>query len=160
MTSHPPTSGAPDSPARTSPWRELGLAMGYEGPDLDSFTTSLHFLETLVPGLSSSKTFQAFSIRTKDEILESSSRRWSNSGMAWRGAYLTASTSESPNHDAASTLLDVITTQDVPLRYYLSPNAAKGILRRVESQNRRLFPPLWNALSRLAATETTENTGD
>ena len=35
-------------------------------------------------------------------------------------------------------------------RYYLSPNAARGILRRVESQGRNLFPPLKKSLEALA----------
>jgi hypothetical protein len=42
-------------------------------------------------------------------------------------------------------------------RYFLSPNAATGILRRVASQDRELFAPLDAALRRLSKTEKSEN---
>ena len=150
MTFPKPKFGAQDFLAKTSHWREQGRELGLKGKDLDSFTDSLIFLAGLFPHLSFSKTSQAYLIRTKEEILESSYKRWPNSGMAWGGVCLTAVTSESPSHVKESTLLDVVVTHDVPLRYFLSPNAAVGILRRVDSQGRRLFPPLWNALKVLA----------
>lgn len=150
MTFPRPKFGAQDFLAKTSLWRERGRELGLKGKELDCFTDSLIFLAGLYPHLSFSKTSQVYSIRTKDEILESSFKRWPNSGMAWGGVCLTAVSSESPSHVKESTLLDVLTTQDVPLRYFLSPNAAQGILRRVESQGRNLFPPLWSALKELS----------
>lgn len=157
MTSPKPKYGAQDFLAKTSRWREQGRELGLKGKDLDSFTHSLIFLAGLFPHLSFSKTCQVFSILTKEEILASSYKRWPNSGMAWGGVCLTAVSSESPSRVKESTLLDVITTQDVPLRYFLSPNAAQGILRRVEIQGRRLFPPLWSALKELSAQPEAES---
>lgn len=160
MTFPRPKYGAQDFLAKTSLWREHGRELGLKGKDLDSFIDSLIFLAGVFPHLSFSKTSQVFLIRTKEEILESSFKRWPNSGMAWGGVCLTAAISECPSHAKESTLLDVITTQDVPLRYFLSPNAAQGILRRVESQGRRLFPPLWNALKDLSMENTTDEQGN
>ena len=145
--------GAEGSRAKIYRWREQGLAMGLMGSDLDSFTDSLTYLAELYPPLLFSKTYQVYSLQTEDEIFESSFKRWPNSGMVWDGVCLTADISESPSHVSESTLLDVVTIQDVPLRYFLSQNAASGILRRVESQGRKLFPPLWKALTLLAEKE-------
>ncbi|GAB4047327.1 hypothetical protein GCM10028810_29780 [Spirosoma litoris] len=145
--------GVEDSHAKIYRWREQGLAMGLTGNDLDSFTDSLTYLVELYHPLLFSKTYQVYSLQTEDEILESSFKRWPNSGMVWDGVCLTADISESPSHVNESTLLDVIVIQDVPLKYFLSPNAARGILRRVENQGRKLFPPLWKALTLLAEKE-------
>jgi len=39
--------------------------------------------------------------------------------------------------------------------YYLSSNAAEGILRRVKSQNRTLFGPMSNALEVMVKAQNT-----
>lgn len=148
-----PIFGAEDSLVRTCHWREQGLAMGLTANGLDSFTDSLTYLVELYPPLSFSKTYQVYSLQTEEEILESSFKRWPNSGMVWDGVCLTADISESPSLVNECTLLDVVMIQDVPLKYFLSPNAARGILRRVENQGRKLFPPLWKALTLLAEKE-------
>ena len=45
--------------------------------------------------------------------------------------------------------IDLIEKDDVSPIYYLSPNAAEGILRRVDNQGRTLFYPLRIALEKL-----------
>ena len=67
-------------------------------------------------------------------------------GVAWRGVCLTARTSESPSSAAASTLLPCIETQEVPDKYFLSPNAAIGILRRTDRMERNLPPSFRRSL--------------
>ena len=46
-------------------------------------------------------------------------------------------------------LMNIIEKGHIDNRYYLSPNAAEGILRRVDSQGRKLFPPLRHALEKM-----------
>jgi len=44
---------------------------------------------------------------------------------------------------------DIIDAKPKESHYYLSSNAAEGILRRVKSQKRTLFPELSKALERM-----------
>ena len=119
-----PKSGREDSPARMSHWREQAKEMGLKGRDLDSFMNLLASLEKDAPELFYSKTFTACLIPTEDKTLPSSYTRWPNSGILLDGVCLTAKTSESPNHVNESTLLGVIRTETVQLKYFLSPSAA------------------------------------
>ena len=145
-----PMSGSEDFPVRTCRWREWARELGLEGRDLDCFMTLLDYLESAFPGFSSSKTFRACSLATEDGISESSFEHWPAWGMAWGGVCLIAKTSESRSRAAESTLLDVIETGEVPETYFLSPNAARGILKRANEMGRPLFPPLRKALEILA----------
>ena len=44
----------------------------------------------------------------------------------------------------------VVSVEETKSVYYLSPNAAEGILRRVDGQKRTLFHPLRIALEKLS----------
>ena len=150
-------SGVQDFPAKTFPLPEHG-----EGPDSMEdtpvcFTNSHDCSETLAQQWSYSKTCRVFSLPTTAEISESFSLRWTNSGMAWRGECLTADSSASPNHVEDSTLLDIVEARPKQLHYYLSPNAAQGILRRADAQGRNLFPPLRKALEILASDQLSKD---
>src|SRR5688500_13685245 len=125
-----PMSGQGDSHVKTSRWREWGRGQGLKGRALDSFMTLLDYLEKAVPGLLSSKTCRVFSLPTKEETSKPLYERWPTSGIVSDGVCLTVKTSESPNRAVESTLSDVIETGEAPQRYFLSPNAAKGMLRR------------------------------
>src|SRR5262249_3687400 len=127
--SQPPTSGSEGSPAKTSPWREMGIDLGLTGSSLDSFTSFLDWLSNVCPGFVSSRTFGAFSLPTEGETSKSLFKPWPNSGIAWDGVCLIVGTSESPSHASESSLLDAIEKGEVPQKYFLSPNAARGILR-------------------------------
>jgi len=48
-------------------------------------------------------------------------------------------------------------SREVPQKYFLSPNAAKGILRRADRMGRSLFPPLREALEILAKGQSSES---
>ncbi len=150
----PLTFGSEDSHARMSRWREWGREMGLEGEALASFIDSLNSLENVAPALLLSKTFRVYSLLTKEETSRSLYKRWPSSGIVLGGVYLTADTSESPNHARESTLLDVIGAEPAPQRYYLSPNAAAGMLRRAKQMQRTLFPPLSASLTLLAQQES------
>ena len=58
---------------------------------------------------------------------------------------------ESPSEDAASTLSAILQT-DVPDKYYLSPKACLGILRRASARGKELPEILRLALERQAAS--------
>ena len=144
------TFGPQDSRAKISRLREWGRGLGFEGTNLDSFTISCGSFEDALHEPLSSKTCTGFSLATEDATSPSYSKRWTNSGMAWRGVCLTAKTSESPNNAVASTLLPCIETQEVQEKYFLSQNAATGILRRVDRMKRNLPPSFRQSLEMLA----------
>jgi hypothetical protein len=60
----------------------------------------------------------------------------------------------SPNDGAVCSLLDVLETDAVPRKYYLSPKACAGILRRAAKRGRALPPLLQQALEHVAQTIT------
>jgi DNA (cytosine-5)-methyltransferase 1 len=72
--------------------------------------------------------------------------KWPKAGLAWMEGYIGANVSPTPETQIQSSLLDVIETTSVSRKYYLTPNAAEGILRRVDNQGRKLFEPLRVAL--------------
>jgi DNA (cytosine-5)-methyltransferase 1 len=76
--------------------------------------------------------------------------KWSSGGCAIGTSAITAPVPSGPAVPIVSKFIDVVETGDVDDWYFLSPNAAEGILRRVKSQRRTLFKPLAEALERLA----------
>ena len=75
---------------------------------------------------------------------------WPNAGIVWKGKFVANKTPPALHAPIASDLLNIIEKNRPDDRYFLSSNAAEGILRRVDSQERHLFPPLRRALERLA----------
>ena len=146
--------GAEVSPARTFRLQELASAMGLMGRDLAYFSNFLNYLLSLFPQLSSSKTFRASYLPTGEQTSKSSFKVWPKSGILSDGACLIAAISESPNRAVESTLLDILEDQPVSPRYYLSPSAAMGSLRRAQAQGRHLFPPLKRAFEILAQEQS------
>ena len=144
------TFGPQDFPVKTSHWQEWGRDLGFEGASLDSFMSLCASFEDATQEPLSSKTCMAFSLATEDETSQLYSRRWTNSGMVSRGVCLTARTSESPSNAVASTLLPCIETGKISEKYFLSPNAAIGILRRVDQMGRNLPPSFRRSLEMLA----------
>ena len=133
----------------------MGPRKGLREASLAS-STSLHASSRdAFPLLLSSKTSQVSFRAMEDMTSESSPGRWPSSGMAWHGGYLTAATSESPSPAKESSLSDVIETSDVPERYFLSPNAAAGMLRRADRMGRSLFRPLRRSLEILSRARST-----
>ena len=78
-------------------------------------------------------------------------------GRSWQtisvshGGYLMHSTGESPNAENASTLSQILQA-GVPEKYYLSPKACLGILRRASARGKELPELLRKALERQAAS--------
>ena len=150
-----PTFGWADFRAKTSRWREWAHEQGFVGRNLDCFTTLLSSLESIAPAFLSSRTFQACSLVTRGEISKSLFERWPTSGILSDGVLLTARTSESPNLVRESTLSELIETGRVHSKYFLSRNAAKGMLRRANRMGRPLFPPLRTSLEILSTDPST-----
>lgn len=76
---------------------------------------------------------------------------WQNSGLAWNDRFIECKVHPTPALIRRTTLLPLIETEQNKSHYFLTPNAADGILRRVDKQNRTLFIPLREALEQLRA---------
>ena len=85
---------------------------------------------------------------------------WENGqppGRSWQtisvshGGYLMRSTGESPNAENVSTLSQILQA-GAPEKYYLSPKACLGILRRASARGKELPELLRKALERQAAS--------
>jgi hypothetical protein len=79
---------------------------------------------------------------------------WRNSGMGPPTAFLTLSSSECHSDAGVCSLSDVLETGEVPRKYFLSPTACRGILRRAEKRGRELPTQLRKALTAVAQTIT------
>lgn len=94
------------------------------------------------------------SLRLKDlacsEKSNHHSLKWQSGGYALGNICVDIKAPSAPANPIESPLIDVIDKVEPAPHYYLSPNAAAGILRRVKSQNRTLFPPMEEALKILA----------
>lgn len=75
--------------------------------------------------------------------------KWLKGGIAWDGTFADCMVYPTPSKIITSSLIDVIEKEKVSPVFYLSPNAAEGILRRVDNQGRSLFVPLRIALEKL-----------
>jgi len=88
---------------------------------------------------------------TGDGRLEPFSGCWSSAGMASHGESWTLSFSEYPSDGAASSLSDILEDGELPQRYYLTPRACRGILRRAEKRGKELPWALQSALLAVAS---------
>jgi DNA (cytosine-5)-methyltransferase 1 len=79
--------------------------------------------------------------------------KWSSGGIMVAGGCVMATVSSSPNKPVKSLFVDALDDVKPSSRYFLSRNAATGILRRVASQDRELFAPLDAALRRLSKAD-------
>jgi hypothetical protein len=138
---------AADSPARTYQWP--AAARDWLEAEVDYGLSSIALLQSLGRDGLLSKTSPAYYPVTKDRILPLSFAGWSSAGMACPGGYLTLNISDWPNAAAVCSLSQVLETA-VPQAYFLSPKAARGILRRAEKRGRVLPPSLAHSLQMLA----------
>jgi len=99
-----------------------------------------------------SRTSQGFLVPIMDATCGPSSTGYGNAGLLSAGGFWTASISESPSDAVACSLSAVLQTQVSP-RYFLSPRAARGILRRAKKRGRELPPALQAALTVLVSTD-------
>jgi hypothetical protein len=146
------TSSLEASPAKTSPSpAQEPDSLASDQPSSSTSPESPQLFSVLGDGCSLRTWTDSFP-QTVDEISPSFSRRWPSSGFTISpGECSTADTSECPSGgDASSSLPDVLLA-DVPPRFYLSPRAAAGLLRRAAKRGRALPQPLAEALAALAS---------
>jgi hypothetical protein len=88
------------------------------------------------------------------------SRRWPTSGFTTSPTeFWTADTSECPSGGGEYSSLPDVLEATVPERFYLSPKAAAGILRRAEKRGRELPEALESALRELSETAAASGAG-
>lgn len=75
--------------------------------------------------------------------------KWASAGVLERNECIMGPVSQMPQNPIPSLLVNALDKERPDLKYFLSPNAAKGILRRVNKQGRKLFHPLSEALYHL-----------
>lgn len=85
-----------------------------------------------------------------NELLEI---KWRRGGLSHNNMVLDINSPFSPNRPIESNLVDLLEKSRPDSRYFISRNAAVGIIRRVDSQNRSLFPPMRMALEKMIAVE-------
>ena len=149
------TSSAADSPVKTSASPADAPGSPVNAPACSSSSPESQMSLFAQADGSSLRTSPACSVPRVDEISPSYSARWATSGFTTSpGECWTADTSECPSGgDASSSLADVL-LETVPDRFFLSPRAAAGILRRAEKRGRELPAALQTALSQLARSHT------
>ena len=113
----------------------------------------LEFLTALDPSGSFGKTCQVSSVQTVEGTLVPSLGRWQNAGMGSHTGCLTLSISEFPSDADVCLLSDVLETGNLQQKFYLSPIACAGIIRRAEKRGKELPPILKEALHMVAQTE-------
>lgn len=79
---------------------------------------------------------------------------WSKGGIVWGNKCVGCNAYPTPRNPIESSLLPLIEKGRNKQHLYLTPNAAEGILRRVDHQNRTLFGPLRTALEKLKSMNT------
>ena len=84
---------------------------------------------------------------------EHSSQNLMNSGIVYRGQYWTANGFPYRKGGGACSLSDILEAGSVPQKYFLSPKACKGILRRAEKRGKSIPPALELALKTVASQE-------
>ena len=99
---------------------------------------------------SSLKTCQVCSLAITEPISKSSCRKWTNSGILAHGRCWIASFSPWRRGGGVCFLSDILETGAIPHRYYLSPTACRGILRRADKRGKEIPPALRKALETVA----------
>lgn len=78
--------------------------------------------------------------------------RWRTGGILWRDKLIEANVSPAPVEALSATFVDALDSEVPSEQYFLTVNAAKGILRRADAVGRTLFEPMKNALEKLIAS--------
>lgn len=166
------------SPAKTLAW--LDGALDLLASEADCSTSSCALLPPSVPTEFLSKTCLAFTQvgqatrQVRWESIQDEDGQWiwskrvisqpywmpyRNSGMGGPTAAVTLNTSVWPRDGSVCSLSAVLETCDVPPKYFLSPTACRGILRRAAKRGRELPPQLQAALQQVAESTSPDDGG-
>ena len=153
--SNDPTQSSEGSLAKTYPWLENVLALLEAAADCGSSSRDgwLIFCRRRFLSRTSLDCFPLEPVATS----ESWSKDWQTWGMALGSGCLTLSGSDSPSAASVCSLSAVLETRGVPPKYYLSPRACRGFLRRAEKRGRALPPQLEAALTQAAMRAETKS---
>jgi DNA (cytosine-5)-methyltransferase 1 len=77
--------------------------------------------------------------------------RWKSGGCAWGHSVIEGAASPAPSKIINSRFVNILDPTIPHDRYFLTANAAAGIVRRADIVGRTLFPPMRNALDKMAA---------
>jgi hypothetical protein len=145
------TASRPASHARMS--RSRGAEPDSKASALALFMSLRESCKNFDPLGLCSRMFPDYFLPTKEETLRKSSGfSWSSAGMGFHGVCSTADISTWPSDGKECSLSDVLESH-VPQRFFLSPRAARGILRRAEKRGRILPSQLQAALESLARAD-------
>lgn len=86
-------------------------------------------------------------------------RRWKSGGCAFGNLVVEGTAPTAPAKIIKSSFVDALDDVVPEDRYFLTPNAAKGILRRADALGRNLFGPMRRALEILAEAATVPTDG-
>lgn len=103
----------------------------------------------LAPDLRNGTRILSFSTISKAIKAGTFVRKWKSGGVACRDMIIEGSASPAPSKIVPSLFVDVLDSNKPDRSYFLTPNAAAGILRRVKAVGRTLFPPMHAALEKL-----------
>ena len=97
------------------------------------------------------KTYLSPKSEVRPLLAETDESKWHSGGIAYKDWVVTVAVSSSPVAAMPSQLINVIEKRKVHQRYFLSANAAQGILRRVDKLGRHLYPSLDSVLRSIVA---------
>ena len=138
------------SPVKISAWRASVVDWQANGADYGA--NSIASLVSALPVFVSSRMCLACYPATMERICELSFAGWRTWGMGGPTGFSTANISEFPSAVVASSFSDILET-NVPQKYFLSPKACRGVLRRAEKHGKKLPIALKTALEHRAAQE-------
>ena len=99
------------------------------------------------------KTYLGYCPVTTGKTTELSSQSLMNSGIVYLGQYWTANGFPYRKGGGACSLSDILEDGNVQQKYYLSPKACKGILRRARARRKKIPQALETALKTVASQE-------
>lgn len=84
--------------------------------------------------------------------------RWKGCGVAWGNDIVEGATAPAPSRITRSRFVDLLDSNIPDDRYFLTANAAAGMLRRADAVGRSFFPPMRTALETMVnGTESVVN---
>ena len=104
----------------------------------------------LAPDLRNSTETLSFREIMRDVEIGKFAYRWKGCGLAWGNDIVEGATAPAPARVLSSRFVDALDPEIPHERYFLTSNAAAGMLRRADTVGRTFFPPMRAALENLA----------
>src|SRR5690606_6757873 len=99
------------------------------------------------------------------EVLDGARRgnysyRWRSGGCAWGHNVIEGAATPAPSKIIPSRFVDILDAEIPDEKYFLTANAAAGIVRRADSVGRTLFGPMRAALEKMTVADHNMQLGD